>query len=490
MVARLDPCNPDALRLLLADRLPPTRVGVLESHLEFCPHCRRELDHLAGGDPWSSAVRVYLACGPEPELEKDDPADPLDFLTQSDDATSIGRIGPYEVKGILGRGGNGVVLKAFHAGLNRFVAVKVIASVLAGSGAARKRFIREAHAAAAVVHEHVIAVHHTDEANGLPYLVMEYVAGRSLQDRLDKDGPLGLKEALRIGMQTAAGLAAAHAQGLVHRDIKPANILLENGVERVKITDFGLARAVADASLTQSGVITGTPHYMAPEQARGDAVDHRADLFSLGSTLYAMCTGHPPFRADSPLAVLRRVTDEVPRPVRQINTDVPGWFEAVVAKLLAKDPAARFQTAAEVADLLERCLAHVQQPLTAPLPAIPGHPPGSRRRRWLEAVAGVAMVLIATAVIMTPRGTTRGTDPGGSTAEDRKVESVVIKDHPKADVIDERLAELRWYAAHVEQEINATARPGADPVGREIERAAERAAALEYELTPTRVRKK
>ena len=126
---------------------------------------------------------------------------------------------------------------------------------------------------------------------------MEFIDGMSLQDKLDKQGPLGLKEILRIGMQIAEGLAAAHKQGLVHRDIKPANILLENGVERVKITDFGLARAVDDASVTQSGVVAGTPMYMSPEQAEGEPIDHRADLFSLGSVLYAMCTGRPPFRA-------------------------------------------------------------------------------------------------------------------------------------------------------------------------------------------------
>ncbi|HVK17772.1 MAG TPA: serine/threonine-protein kinase [Fimbriiglobus sp.] len=375
MVARLDPCNPDALRLLLADRLPPVAVGELESHLQHCATCRRSLDGMVGGESWWSAVRDNLSgtLGPDGYFGDGRPVDDsLDFLAPSEDPSSLGRIGSYEVKGVLGRGGNGVVLKALDPGLNRYVAVKVIATVLAGSAAAKKRFVREAQAAAAVVHEHVIAVFAIEEASGLPYLVMEYVMGRSLQDRLDRQGPLELKEMLRIGHQTAAGLAAAHAQGLVHRDIKPANILLENGVERVKITDFGLARAVADATLTQSGVITGTPHYMAPEQARGDAVDHRADLFSLGSTLHAMCTGHPPFRADTPLAVLRRVTDESPRPVRQDNPDLPGWLEVIVARLMAKDPAERFQSAAEVALLFERCLAHVQQPLTAPLPAIPG----------------------------------------------------------------------------------------------------------------------
>ena len=160
----------------------------------------------------------------------------------------------------------------------------------------------------------MVDIHAVAEANGVPYLVMEYVSGRSLQDRLDQNGPLELIQILRIGMQTAAGLAKAHAQGLIHRDIKPANILLENGVPRVKITDFGLARAVDDASLTQSGVVAGTPQYMAPEQARGEPVDHRADLFSLGSVLYAMCTGQPPFRAGNTVAVLRQVAEETPRP--------------------------------------------------------------------------------------------------------------------------------------------------------------------------------
>src|ERR1700722_17181718 len=157
-------------------------------------------------------------------------------------------------------------------------------------------------------------------------------------------------------MQASAGLAAAHAQGIVHRDVKPANILLENGVERVVLTDFGLARAVDDASLTQSGVITGTPQYMSPEQSRGESADHRSDLFSLGSVLYAMCTGHPPFRANSALAVLRRVSDEDPRPVQELNHGVPDSLAEVIDALHAKEPADRYQTAGEVATELERIL--------------------------------------------------------------------------------------------------------------------------------------
>ena len=207
-------------------------------------------------------------------------------------------------------------------------------------------------------------------------------------------------------MQTAAGLAAAHAQGLVHRDIKPANILLENGIERVRITDFGLARAVDDVSQTQSGILAGTPQYMSPEQAAGEAVDHRADLFSLGSVLYAMCAGRSPFRAESTVAVLRRICDGHPRPLREINPELPDWLVEIIDKLHQKQPEDRIQTAAEVADLLERHLAHLQQPATAPQPARlrekAGHSVVVRRRRtiWVVVSSTLAIALLTTAILV------------------------------------------------------------------------------------------
>jgi WD40 repeat protein len=323
----------------------------------------------------------------------------LDFLSPGEGPGSIGRLGHYEVQGVVGRGGMGVVLKAFDDVLHRVVAIKVMAPQLATSASARKRFLREARAAAAVRDEHVVGIHAVEEASGLPYLVMEYVKGSSLQERLDDGGPLELKETLRIGMQTAAGLAAAHKQGLVHRDVKPANILLENGVQRVKITDFGLARAVADDSrVSQSGVVAGTPQYMAPEQARGESVDHRADLFSLGSLLYAMCTGQPPFRASTTMAVLKQVAEDEPRPVREVNPESAARLAEIIEKLHAKDRADRFQSAAEVADLLGRHLAHLQAPAAVPLPpriagasrALLRRRPG---RRWAVAAATVLLAL-------------------------------------------------------------------------------------------------
>ena len=168
---------------------------------------------------------------------------------------------------------------------------------LTANGAARRRFLREAQAAAAVVDDHVLPIFGVDQWKEAPYIVMKYSGGRTLQQRIGQQGPLELKEVLRIGMQAAKGLAAAHAQGLVHRDVKPSNILLDGSVERAVLMDFGLARAVDDASITRTGIISGTPQYMSPEQVRAESVDARSDLFSLGSTMYAMCAGRPPFRS-------------------------------------------------------------------------------------------------------------------------------------------------------------------------------------------------
>ena len=308
-------------------------------------------------------------------------AESLSFLTPSNKPGHLGRLGHYEIQEIIGKGGFGTVLKAFDEKLHRVVAIKVLAPELAANGSARQRFIREARTAAAVSHDHVVTIHVVDEEHRPPYIVMQLIDGVTLQQKLDKVGALSLKEILRIGLQTAEGLAAAHKQGLVHRDIKPANILLENGIERVKITDFGLARAVDDASVTQSGTVAGTPMYMSPEQAEGLPIDHRSDLFSLGTVLYAMCTGHPPFRASGTHAVLKRVIDASPRPIREINNEIPDWLEAIIAKLHAKKPGERFQTAKEVAELLGQHLAHVQQPNLVAAPA-PVAVPATEAKTW------------------------------------------------------------------------------------------------------------
>jgi serine/threonine protein kinase/formylglycine-generating enzyme required for sulfatase activity len=290
---------------------------------------------------------------------KPDDEIPLGFLQPATRPDSLGRIGHYEVLQVLGQGGFGIVFRAFDEVLHRIVAVKVLSPQMASTSPARKRFIREARSSAKVRHENVVQTYEVEE-QPLPYIVMEFIPGETLQQRLDRVGPVDAVEVVRIGRQIAEGLAAAHATDLVHRDIKPGNVLLEGGAQRVKITDFGLARAADDASISQSGIIAGTPMYMAPEQAKGETLDQRADLFSLGSVLYVMVAGRPPFRANGTLAVLKRVAEDNPRPIREIIPETPQWLCDIIAKLHAKKPEDRFQSAREVADVLADCEAQLK----------------------------------------------------------------------------------------------------------------------------------
>ena len=405
------------LEATCADRAVRTRVeALLKAHDNagnFLDGPAVQPAPLAGsheGDASSSSPPQAGAAAPEP----------LDFLDPCDTPDRLGRLAHYEILEILGRGGMGTVLRAVDVKLNRVVAIKVMAPQLAANAVARLRFQREAQAAAAVSHPHVVAIHAVDEFNGLPYLVMEYISGSSLQQKLDDGGALQLAQILRIGTQIASGLAAAHAQGLVHRDIKPANILLENGVERVKISDFGLARSIDDVRITQAGAVYGTPQYMSPEQAQGERVDLRSDLFSLGSVLYAMCTGRPPFRGEGTIAVLKRVCEDTPRPIREVHPDIPESLVEIVNRLLAKNPDARFQSASEVAELLSRHLAHLLHDPRAPFQGVeqlqtvamreerpdasdaqsgqPKRRPARSRLRW-PLIAGAALLLSGIAVL-------------------------------------------------------------------------------------------
>jgi WD40 repeat protein len=380
-------CDELPLRDYLDELLSDAQQAAVEEHLDHCSFCRERIGQSAAADEWWSSAERYLgrdewdgelalarslSCDePHRSAFADDHAllhQVKQWLDPTDDPRMIGRFAGYDIVGIVGHGGMGIVLKGLEASLNRYVAIKVLSPALASSGSARQRFAREAQAAAAVLHNNVVAIHRVDGWQGVPFLVMPYLSDVPLQKRIDDEGPLPLAAILRVGEQVAAGLSAAHAHGLVHRDVKPANILIGGGVERVTITDFGLARAADDASLTKTGVIAGTPQFMSPEQARGDSVDQRSDLFSLGSVMYTMSTGRPPFRAETSYGILRRITDEEPRPLREINPDIPEWLCTIIAKLMSKQPNDRFESATEVAELLEECLAHVQQPTAAPLP--------------------------------------------------------------------------------------------------------------------------
>jgi formylglycine-generating enzyme required for sulfatase activity len=309
------------------------------------------------------------------------------------DRPPASELGHFEILEPLGRGGFGVVVKALDHKLSRPVAIKMMSGETAATSPARKRFVREARAAAAVRHENVVHIYAVEDGP-VPYLVMEFVPGGSLQQYLDRTGPLEVREVLRLGAQIARGLAAAHATGLVHRDIKPANVLLEPGAHpRAKLTDFGIARAADDASTTQSGAVVGTPMYMAPEQAKGERVDHRADLFSLGSVLYTMVAGRPPFRAANSMAVLKRVTDQAPRPIPEICPETPVWLCDIIARLHEKHPDDRFQTAGEVAELLELCLTALER--GAPIRRFGFARP---RRLWRTAACAALLVCALGAV--------------------------------------------------------------------------------------------
>ena len=500
-------CDRDRLRRLLEESLTPEQQDETIEHLDDCGECQHVLQQLAADGPWWAELRevpgvaravplAALALGgpfrPGPGASRGSwPAAPegpyLGFLDPPDEPEGLGRLGPFSITALLGQGGMGIVLLAFDPVLDRLVAIKVLAPHFASSAAARKRFDREAKAAAAVVHPHVVPIHSVDSWKGLPYLVMSHVAGQSLQERLAARGPLPLEEVLRIGLQAAAGLAAAHAQGLVHRDVKPANMLLEEGTGRVLLTDFGLARAADDAGLTQSGIIAGTPQYMAPEQARGEPVDHRADLFGLGSTLYVMCTGQPPFGADAPLAVMRRVCDERPRPIRSLAPGVPPWLAAIIDRLHAKAPADRFQSAAEIADLLAGCLAHVRQRGAVPLPpAIRAVWPARRRRPW-PIVLGLLALLGAAGVGMFPRP---GDHPAEKRPQARRADASERRPVPAGRAeplatqpLDRQIEEIHRRAGSLEAGLQSSAGPSVDPGGNELQDLRRRLDALQDELT-------
>jgi hypothetical protein len=399
-------CNRQLLERLLADDLTPAEEQSVADHLTGCRRCQRALEGFAAdkslwqdiqsGFPADAVGAAAQHAGDStPEARDAWVGHFLDLLDPTDDPQNLGRLGCFEIRGIIGRGSTGIVLKAFEPRLNRFVAVKMLSPALGANGAARKRFEREGRAIAAVSHEHVVPIYAVDEHRGLPFLVMQYFPAGTLQQRIDRDGPLATEEILRAAMQIASGLAAAHAQGIIHRDIKPANVLLENDVNRVLVSDFGLARVVHDVALTQSSLLAGTPQYMSPEQARGEPLDRRSDLFGLGSVMYAMCTSHAPFRAETVFGVIKRVCESAPRRIRELNPSIPAWLEAFVDKLMAKEAASRFKSAEEAASILARELAHQQNPSAVPAPPRPWMPPAERgRRRRFAAAAGAALLML------------------------------------------------------------------------------------------------
>lgn len=353
------------------------------------------------------------------------------FLAPAQTPEEMGRLGPYRVLRMLGSGGMGMVLLAEDPQLQRQLALKVMKPSVASDPSTRERFLQEARAMASVEHDNVITIHQVDEANGVPFLAMPLLKGESLDERLKRTGSVPLMDAVRMGREIAQGLAAAHAQSLIHRDIKPANVWLEEENDRVRIVDFGLARAVdGGAKLTQSGAIVGTPAYMAPEQINGEELDNRCDLFSLGCVLYQLVTGKSPFYRRDTISTLTAVGTDHPDAPDRLNPDVSEKISSLVMRLLEKKRENRPESAQQVAEeleFLERKLTRgteesdtelvpngaspsAQQTQELRTSATQTMSSGPSSRRWL--LAGLVGVLILGAVvaavvlrIKTPKGT-------------------------------------------------------------------------------------
>ncbi|MFI5460592.1 MAG: protein kinase [Isosphaerales bacterium] len=370
--------TPHELDEFLAGEPPAGVRAQLSAHLEGCASCREALDRISDepdlrewardlpptepgatdGPGLARLLEMGAKMSTECVLAEGRAAEPptLEFLGRPRHEADLGTLGPYRVLELLGYGGMGIVFRVRDDVLDRVVALKVLRPALA-HGRDRARFVREARAAARVRHDHVVEVYSVaNPGDGLPYIVMECLDGPTLAEAIRRAGRLGPREAASVALQVAEGLAAAHAVGLVHRDIKPSNVMLDPAKRRTKITDFGLARPAGQSSeVTQDRAAVGTPAYMSPEQARGEAVDARSDVYSLGATLYEALTGEPPFRGTAG-SVLRQVIDMDPRPPRRINSALPRDIETICLKAMARDPAARYPTARDLADDLGRFL--------------------------------------------------------------------------------------------------------------------------------------
>src|SRR5437868_3150014 len=267
--------------------------------------------------------------------------------------------GRYELDIVIGRGGMAEVYRARDLRLERVVAVKTLRSDLARDQTFQARFRREAQSAASLNHPSIVAVYDTGEDMSepahIPYIVMEYVDGRTLRDLLRDDRRLLPERAVEITDGVLRALDYSHRNGIVHRDIKPGNVMLTRSGQ-VKVMDFGIARAVSDAqaTMTQTAQVIGTAQYLSPEQARGERVDARSDLYSTGCLLYELLTGRPPFLGDSPVAIAYQHVRENPIPPSRVDPDVPPWADAIVMKAMAKSPADRYQTAADMRADLQR----------------------------------------------------------------------------------------------------------------------------------------
>lgn len=406
----------ETLQNLLLGDLPASQRETLGKHLLNCDQCAATSDTIVASDDLTEAIRVrrvieaddeilsqVIERGKQLRMESNDPPlnktlqgdqapsidetydssvgptraglnEEADFLAEPEQPDEIGRLGGYRILEIMGAGGMGIVYKAEDPKLERLVAIKAMKPAIASSRSAKGRFLREAKATAAIDHHNIVQIYQVGEDRNVPFIAMQYLQGESLQHRLAREGKLNQRDVLRIGQEVAAGLQAAHDTGLIHRDIKPDNIWIDEKTGWAKILDFGLVRSASDdAGLTHSGTVLGTPRYMAPEQAMGEEVDHRSDLFSLGSVLYHLATGRPAFSGSNLTATLIAVSQADPEDVTEVSPDLHPDLARLIMRLLSKEKADRPQSATEVAESLqaiETRLTSEPTALAAGLPTI------------------------------------------------------------------------------------------------------------------------
>ena len=452
--------NEQTLQQFLIGKTPEVLSEALEEHLAECAECAAVAESLSDGDDLTEALAraaeshkdqtqedaavlqtaISQAKGLASLLDTqgldragstfaidDDPAisvskelrskHNLDFLAPAQQPDELGRLGEYRVLKVLGVGGMGMVFKAEDLRLGRLVALKVMLPKVAVKPQAKERFLREARATAAISHDHVVQIHQVGEDGGVPFIAMQYLQGQSLQTAFTRIKKLHPKDVARIGKEVAMGLAAAHEKGLIHRDIKPDNVWIEAKARRVKILDFGLARNMAtDEGLTKSGAILGTQRYMAPEQVSGDNVDHRADLFSLGSMLYHLAAGKPAFVGENIPALLYAITQSAPEPLGKVVSGIHPSLADLIMRLLSKEPENRPPSAEEVARELAGIEATLKAPVdnaTAPIEpnvaakskasASKQHQPPIRRWPLVVAAGATAFFLILGVIVITIR---------------------------------------------------------------------------------------
>jgi serine/threonine-protein kinase len=355
----------------------------------------------------SGTTTAPIARSTTPAVEASStPTPPANTLPQgsTSEATDIRKVGRYQIHERLGRGGMATVFRAHDPGIGRDVAIKFLHASLCEDEGCRTRFLREAGAAGRLSHPNIAIVHDVGEIAGRPYMAMELLTGVSLAEELNEKKSLPVREVVTIGIELAGALNYAHGRGIIHRDIKPANIMRMADSETIKVTDFGIAHIEnpTDESTdrTRAGDILGTPQYMSPEQARGDKIDGRSDLFSVGIVLYQMLTGVRPFRGESLVAVATKIATEEPTPIEKLRSDVPAALRRVIDRCLAKQPANRYQTGAELAEALNKVLLAIDEAANAK--ARPRIVP--LRVKWAATMALiVAVVMGITATVITQR---------------------------------------------------------------------------------------